>query len=97
MHAPFEIVWRISPDHAPVVLRSATDANAATIAFSEELIRLRGHAAPGEVLVRSAGNQRPLLREALTRGTADGEQQDAERYGAGISRSLDELIPAEAQ
>jgi hypothetical protein len=67
----FEIVWQISPDSTPVVLRSATDANEATIAFSEELARLRRHAAPGEVLVRSGeGNQRPFLREALPQGTA---------------------------
>jgi hypothetical protein len=65
----FEIVWQISPDSTPVVLRSATDANEATIAFSEELARLRGHAAPGEVLVRGgAGDPRPFLREALSQG-----------------------------
>jgi hypothetical protein len=53
------------------VLRSATDADEATIAFSEELTRLRGHAAPGEILIRTGeGYQRPWLREALTHDAA---------------------------
>jgi hypothetical protein len=87
MHAPFEIVRQLSPDSTPVVLRSMTDANEATIAFSEELARLREHAAPGELLMRTGeGKQRPFLREALTQGTADeGQQQrDADRHGAGV-------------
>jgi hypothetical protein len=87
MHAPFEIVWQLSPDSTPVVLRSMTDANEATIAFSEELARLREHAAPGELLMRTGeGKQRPFLREAPTQGSADGEQEprDADRHGAGV-------------
>jgi hypothetical protein len=67
MPSPFEIVWQISPDSRPVVLQSVTDANAATIAFGEELSRLQRQAAPGEVLVQTgAGDQRPLLRQPLT-------------------------------
>ena len=76
MHALFEIVWQISPDGAPVVLRSVWDANAATIAFSEELTRLRGHRAPGELLVRGGeGDQHLFLREDLKRSPADRGQQ----------------------
>jgi hypothetical protein len=87
MPAPFEIVWQISPEAAPVVLRSVTDANAATIAFGEELRRLRGHAAPGELLVRRGEDTHPpRLRQPLkstaenraigARGTAGWPEHD---------------------
>jgi hypothetical protein len=88
MPTPFEIVWQLSPDAKPVVLRAVSDANAATIAFGEELDRLRGHAAPGEVLVRSgAGDQPPRLREALHQASAGREQepQEAEHQSAVVS------------
>jgi len=63
----FEIVWQASSGAAPVVLRSATDADETTLAFFEELARLRRLAAPGELLVRNGDRARgPLLRLPLT-------------------------------
>jgi hypothetical protein len=83
MPAPFEIVWQISPEAAPVVLRSVPDANAATIAFGEELRRLRGHAAPGELLVRRGEDTHPpRLRQPLT-STAEEHRAIGARAPAG--------------
>jgi len=62
----FEIVWRTSPAEEPIVLRSAADANAATMAFHEELARLTVQEASGEVFVRNSTHaQPPLLRQSL--------------------------------
>ena len=66
MQARFEIVWKPSPAEAPIVLRSAVDANDATMAFHEELVSLKRQQATGELFMRSgdcAG--RPLLRQPL--------------------------------
>jgi hypothetical protein len=61
-----EIVWRTSPAEEPIVLRSAADANEATMAFHEELARLTVQEASGEVFVRnSTPAQPPLLRQSL--------------------------------
>ena len=62
----FEIVWQASLAEAPIVLRSAADANEATIAFLEELARLRAREATGELLVRNGdGAVHPRLRQPL--------------------------------
>ena len=67
----FEVVWHASPADAPVVLRSTVDANEATIAFIEELARLRRQEAPGDLLVRKGIDRKgtpaqpPLLRQPL--------------------------------
>jgi hypothetical protein len=69
---PFEIVWRTSPAEESIVLRSAADANEATMAFHEELVRLRRQEAPGELMMRKGIEgkdthaQPPLLRQVLT-------------------------------
>jgi hypothetical protein len=66
VQARFEIVWQPSPAEAPIVLRSAVDANAATMAFHEELVRLRSQEATGELFMRSgdrAGHS--LVRQPL--------------------------------
>ena len=48
------------------MLRSAADANAATMAFHEELARLTVQEASGEVFVRNSTHaQPPLLRQSL--------------------------------
>jgi hypothetical protein len=66
---PFEIVWRTSPAEEPIVLRSAADANEATMAFHEELARLRRQDATGELMMRKGIDgkgihaQPPLLRQ----------------------------------
>jgi hypothetical protein len=66
MQSQFEIVWQASADEVPIVLRSATDANEATIAFREELARLRTQEATGELLVRNGDRSHPaLLRQPL--------------------------------
>ena len=62
----FEVVWQPSRAEAPIVLRTAPDAIAATLAFREELARLRTQEAPGELLVRNGDRVRPpLVRQPL--------------------------------
>ncbi len=67
----FEIVWQTSPAEEPTVLRSAADANEATMAYHEELVRLRRQEAPGELMMRKGIEgkgthaQPPLLRQSL--------------------------------
>jgi hypothetical protein len=62
----FEIVWQPSPAEAPIVLRSAVDANEATMAFHEELARLRSQEATGELFIRKGDRARhPLMRQPL--------------------------------
>jgi hypothetical protein len=62
----FEIVWQAASADAPIVLQSAADANEATVAYHEELARLRMQEAPGELLVRNGDRVRPpLLRQPL--------------------------------
>jgi hypothetical protein len=59
-------VWRTSPAEEPIVLRSAPDANAATMAFVEEFARLTIQRATGGLLVRKGTHvQPPLLRQSL--------------------------------
>jgi len=71
MRKRFEVVWRAAPADTWVVLRSTVDANEATIAFIEELARLRRQEASGELLVRKridrkgTSAQPPLLRQPL--------------------------------
>ena len=67
MQARFEIVWKPSPAEAPIVLRSAVDANDATMAFHEELVSLKRQQATGELFMRSGdgGAGRPLFRQPL--------------------------------
>ena len=66
MHKRFEVVWQPSPADTPAVLTSTADANAATMAFHEELARLTVQEAPGEVFVRNSTRaQPPLLRQFL--------------------------------
>lgn len=66
MQPRFEIVWQASPAEAPTVLRSAADANEATIAFLEELARLEAQEATGELVVRNGDRAlHPLLRQPL--------------------------------
>ena len=67
MQARFEIVWQPSPAEAPTVLRSAVDANEATLAFHEELARLRTQEATGELFMRKGDRARhPLVRQPIT-------------------------------
>jgi hypothetical protein len=62
----FEIVWQASSAETPIVLRSAADANEATIAFHEELARLRSQQATGELLMWKGDRVRPpFLRQPL--------------------------------
>ncbi len=61
----FVIVLLANPRVAPIVLRSARDADAATLAFADELQRLRAKRAKGEVLVYTANMSRIVLRQAL--------------------------------
>ena len=62
----FEIVWHASPAEEPIVLRSTVDANEATMAFIEELVRLRRQEASGELFVRNGTHAQPtLLRQPL--------------------------------
>jgi len=67
----FEIVWHASPADTSVVLRSTVDANEATIAFIEELVRLRRQEASGELLVGKGSDRKgthaqpTLLRQPL--------------------------------
>ena len=69
MHHPahqFEVVLQSSSADEPIVLRTATDPNEATMAFHQELQRLRTQGATGEVLMRIDDQpQRPLLRQPL--------------------------------
>jgi hypothetical protein len=66
VQARFEIVWQPSPSEAPIVLRSAVDANEATMAFHEELARLRSQEATGELFMRKGDSARhPLVRQPL--------------------------------
>jgi hypothetical protein len=66
MQTQFEIVWQATPAEAPIVLRLATDANEATMAFREELARLRTQEATGELIVRNGERTHPpLLRQPL--------------------------------
>ena len=66
MQARFEIVWKPSPAEAPIVLRSAIDGNEATMAFHEELARLRTQEATGELFMRKGDRVHPpLLRQPL--------------------------------
>lgn len=61
----FVIVHLANPRAAPIVLRSARDADAATVTFAEELQRLRAKRAQGEVLVYTADMSRIVLRQAV--------------------------------
>jgi hypothetical protein len=63
----FEIIFcQASSADAPVVLRTAADANEATMVFHEELARLRTQGATGEVVMRAQDNAHtPLLRQPL--------------------------------
>jgi hypothetical protein len=66
VQARFEIVWQPSPAEAPIVLRSAVDANEATMAFHEEFARLRSQEATGELSMRKGDRARhSLLRQPL--------------------------------
>ena len=66
MQARFEIVWQPSPAEAPIVLRSTVDADEATMAFHEELARLRTQEATGELFMRKGDRVRPpLFRQPL--------------------------------
>jgi hypothetical protein len=66
VQARFEIVWQPSPAEAPIVLRSAVDADDATMAFHEELARLRIQEATGELVMRKGDRARlPLFRQPL--------------------------------
>ena len=66
MQARFEIVWQPSSAEAPTVLRSAVDANEATLAFHEELARLRTQEATGALFMRKGDRAgRPLVRQPL--------------------------------
>jgi hypothetical protein len=63
---PFEVVFDRRPADTRIVLRSATDANEATIAFHEALRRLTLKGATGELLVRNGDRaDHPLLRLPL--------------------------------
>jgi hypothetical protein len=66
VQARFEIVWQPSPAEALIVLRSAVDADDATMAFHEELARLRIQEATGELVMRKGDRARlPLFRQPL--------------------------------
>jgi hypothetical protein len=66
VQARFEIVWQPSPAEAPIVLRSAVDANEATMAFHEELVCLRSQEATGELFIRKGDRARhSLVRQPL--------------------------------
>ena len=68
----FEVVLQASSADAPIVLRSATDPNTATMAFHEELQRLTTQGATGEVSLRKhPGAQTPVLRQTLERLSRD--------------------------
>ena len=62
----FAIMVQASPADEPVVLRTAADPNEATMAFHEELRRLRTEGATGELLMRKHDQtHHPLLRQPL--------------------------------
>jgi hypothetical protein len=75
MHYPahrFEVVLQSSSADEPIVLRSATDPNTATMAFHEELQRLTTQGATGELSLRKhRGVQTPVLRQTLERLSRD--------------------------
>lgn len=65
----FEVVWQPSSADEPIVLRSVTDSNEATVAFHEELAGLMTQRRSGELLVRKHPAPRtPILRLPLDRG-----------------------------
>ena len=67
----YDIVLRTGTDEAPVPLESASDANAATLAFHTQLQRLTSEGTTGELVLlnRHGQNQRldnsPVLRLPL--------------------------------
>jgi hypothetical protein len=62
----FEVVFQALPADEPMVLRSTTDANAATLAFHEALRHLTIKGATGELRLRSSDHAlHPLLRQPL--------------------------------
>ena len=69
VHQPvhqFEVLLQASSAAEPLVLWSGSDSNEATMAFHEELRRLRTQGATGDVLVRSHDHgHRQLLRQPL--------------------------------
>ena len=67
MPTRFEIVWQAASADAPIGLQSAADANEATVAYHEELARLRTQQTTGELVMRKGDRVRPpLLRQPLT-------------------------------
>jgi len=62
----FDVVFEAPLANERIVLQSVTDANEATLAFHEELRRLRVLRATGELLVRNRDHaDYPLLRLPL--------------------------------
>ena len=63
---PFHVVLHAAGTHSPVVLRTAPDANEATIAFHVARQQLTREQVAGELLlVRQGEGARTLLRESL--------------------------------
>jgi len=67
----FEVVFQAPPTNERILLQSATDANAATMAFHEALQRLTTQRATGELVVlQHHAAHLPILRQPLGHGGA---------------------------
>jgi hypothetical protein len=64
---PFEVVLELPFARKPVLVRSAPDADSATLAFHEEWQRLRENQAEGDLLLVCQDEEaRTVLRERLS-------------------------------